>query len=144
MAEFRESIEIAAPPEAVFDYLTTNEGLNAWLGQHADLDAIPGGRFAVDVAGHPVRGEFVSIERPHRVVVSWGFAGSDDLPAGTSTVEFSLTSTADGSRLDLRHFDLPDLEVRGHAHGWANFMPRLAVVASGGDVAPNDWQPLSG
>ena len=51
MAEFRDSIEIEAPPQAVFEYLTTNEGMTAWMGQYADLDPVPGGRFAVDIAG---------------------------------------------------------------------------------------------
>src|SRR5690625_3704860 len=85
MAEFRDSVDTAASPETVFEYLTTNSGLTAWMGQHADLDPTPGGRFAVDIAGYPVRGEFVHVEQPRRVVVSWGFLGSDDLPAGTST-----------------------------------------------------------
>ncbi len=41
MAEFRDSIEIEAPPQAVFEYLTTNEGMTAWMGQYADLDPTP-------------------------------------------------------------------------------------------------------
>ena len=80
MAEFRDSIEIAASPETVFEYLTTNSGMTAWMGQYADLEATAGGRFAVDIAGHPVRGKFLEVSRPYRVVVSWGFAGSVDLP----------------------------------------------------------------
>lgn len=142
MAEFRDSIEIVASPETVFDYLTTNDGMTAWMGQYADLDPRPGGRFAVDIAGHPVRGEYLQVERPHRVVVSWGFEGSDDLPAGASTVEFRLTRTGSGTRVDLCHSDLPDAEVRGHADGWANFLPRLAVVCAGDNPGPDDWRPL--
>lgn len=142
MAEFRDSIDIAAPPETVFDYLTTNSGMAAWMGQYADLDPTPGGRFAVDIAGHPVRGEYLHFEHPYRVVVSWGFPGSDDLPAGASTVEFRLTPIHSGTRVDLRHFGLPDTEVRGHADGWANFLPRLAVAGAGGNAGPDDWQPV--
>lgn len=142
MAEFRDSIDIDASPETVFAYLTTNEGMTAWMGRHADLQPRPGGRFAVDIAGHPVRGEFLHVEPPTRVVVSWGFAGSDDLPAGASTVEFVLTRITGGTRVDLRHSDLPDAEVRGHADGWANFLPRLAVVGEGGDAGRDDWLPL--
>ncbi|WP_375001946.1 SRPBCC domain-containing protein [Aeromicrobium sp. CTD01-1L150] len=142
MAEFRDSISIDASPETVFEYLITNEGMTAWMGQHADLDPTPGGRFAVDIAGHPVRGEYLHVDRPNRVVVSWGFARSAHLPAGASTVEFRLTPTSSGTRVDLCHRDLPDTEVRGHADGWANFLPRLAVVGAGGDAGPDGWQPL--
>lgn len=143
MAEFRDHIEIQARPEAVFEHLVTEEGLTAWMGHRADLDPTPGGRFAVDIAGHPVRGEFLHLEPPHRVVVTWGFAGSEDLPTGASTVEFRLTATASGTRVDLRHSDLPEPEVPGHAHGWANFLPRLAIVGAGGDPGPDPWRPLT-
>lgn len=143
MAEFQDSIEIEAPPQAVFEYLTTNEGMTAWMGQYADLDPTPGGRFAVDIAGYPVRGEYLVVEPFQRVVVSWGFAGSDELPAGTSRVEFLLTPITGGTRVDLRHLDLPESEVRGHAHGWAHFMPRLKVAGAGGDAGPDNWQPLT-
>lgn len=142
MAEFRDSIDIAASPETVFEYLITNEGMTAWMGQWADLDPIPGGRFAVNIAGHPVRGEYLHIDHPNRVVVSWGFAGSDDLPIGASTVEFRLTPNGAGTRVDLCHSDLPDAEVRGHADGWAHFLPRLAVAGVTGDAGADGWHPL--
>ncbi|MFW6599979.1 SRPBCC family protein [Propionibacteriaceae bacterium Y2011] len=144
MAEFRTSIEIEARPETVFDHLVTDDGITAWLGQHADVDARPGGQFAVDIASHPVRGEYVHVERPSRVVVTWGFLGSPDLPAGASTVEFLLTPVAAGTRVDLRHGDLPDDGVEGHAYGWRHFLPRLVIAAPGGDPgADDDWQPLT-
>lgn len=142
MAEFRDVVDIAAPPETVFAYLTTNDGMTAWMGRHADLNPTPGGTFAVNIAGHPVRGEFLHVEPPRRVVVSWGFAGSEDLPPGASTVEFRLTPIRGGTRVHLRHFNLPDTEVRGHADGWANFLPRLATVGACGDAGPDRWKPL--
>ena len=89
MAEYATSIEIDASPETVFEYLTTEAGLTAWMGQHAELDPRPGGDFAVDIAGHAVRGQYLHVEHPTRVVVSWGFADSPDLPAGTSRVSGS-------------------------------------------------------
>nr|WP_306814544.1 SRPBCC domain-containing protein [Actinomyces bowdenii] len=142
VAEFRDSIEIGAPPEAVFEYLTTDGGMTAWMGQHADLDPVPGGRFSVNIAGHPVRGEYLRVERPHLVVVSWGFAGSEVLAPGASRVEFRLTAIDGGTRVDLRHWDLPETQVPGHADGWANFLPRLAIAGAGGDAGPESWQPL--
>lgn len=142
VAEFRDSIDIAASPETVFDYLVTNAGMTAWMGQYADLDPTPGGRFAVDIAGYPVRGEYLEVEHPRRVVVSWGFAGSDLLPAGASRVEFRLTAVGGGTRVDLCHSGLPDTEVRGHAEGWAHFLPRLRTAGGGDDAGTDDWQPL--
>ena len=94
-----------------------------------------------DIAGHPVRGEYLVVDAATRVVVSWGFAGSDELPAGASTVEFVLTPTASGTRVDLLHAGLPDSAVPGHADGWTHFAPRLVIAAAGGDTGPDDWQP---
>ncbi len=144
MPEYATSIEIDASPGTVFDYLTTEAGMTAWMGQHAQLDAYPGGGFAVDIAGYAIRGEYLHVERPTRVVVSWGVAGSVDLPAGASTVEFRLTAIERGTRVDLIHSGLPETELEGHADGWAHFLPRLRVAAPGGDAGPDDWRPING
>lgn len=142
MAEYRTSIEIAAPPERVFDYLVTEDGMTAWMGRHASLSPEPGGRFAVDIAGYAIRGHYLQVERPHRVVVSWGVAASPDLPPGASTVEFRLAPTARGTRVDLVHSGLPDTGLDGHADGWTHFLPRLQTAATGGDAGPDTWRPI--
>ena len=50
------SVRIAAPPEVVFSYFTDPQLMVTWIGQRADLDARPGGRFAVDFAETAARG----------------------------------------------------------------------------------------
>lgn len=142
MAEYATSIEIDAPPTKVFDYLTTEAGMTAWMGQHAELDPQPGGGFAVDIAGYPIRGRYLHVEAPTRVVVSWGVAGSADLPAGASTVEFKLTAIEHGTRVDLIHSGLPETELAGHADGWEHFLPRLCIAAPGGDAGSDHWRPI--
>ena len=130
MPDLTTSIDIEAPPEVVFAHLVTPEGMLAWMGQHAELDARPGGVFAVDIEGTPVRGEYLEVDPPHVVVVSWGVPGNEVLPAGSSRVEFRLTPIATGTRLDLTHTDLPAAEQPKHATGWAHFLPRLANAAT--------------
>jgi uncharacterized protein YndB with AHSA1/START domain len=142
MAEYATSIEIDAPPTRVFDHLVTEDGLTAWMGRHAALTPEAGGDFAVDIAGYAVRGHYLHVERPHRVVVSWGVSGSTDLPPGASTVEFRLTAIAAGTRVDLVHSGLPDVRLDGHADGWTHFLPRLRSVAGGGDAGPDRWRPI--
>lgn len=141
MAEYATSIEIEAEPAEVFDYLVTEAGMTAWMGQHAVLDPRADGGFAVDIAGYAIRGRYLDVDRPRRVVVSWGVAGSTDLPPGSSTVEFRLTPTTSGTRVDLRHSELPDVQVDGHVDGWTHFLPRLRTVAEGGDAGTDDWMP---
>jgi uncharacterized protein YndB with AHSA1/START domain len=142
MADYKTSIEIDATPTDVFDYLVTEAGMTAWMGQHAALDPRPGGEFAVDIAGYAIRGRYLHVERPRRVVVSWGVAGSCDLPPGASTVEFRLTPATRGTRVDLVHSDLPDASLDGHADGWTHFLSRLEIVAAGGDAGRDDWVPI--
>jgi uncharacterized protein YndB with AHSA1/START domain len=126
MAEFTTSIDIEAPPEIVFDHLVTEEGLLAWMGHTAELDATPGGTFAVDIDGNPIRGEFLVVDPHHTVVVSWGLLGSDILPLAKFRVDFRLTHIAAGTRLDLSHTDLPEDQVPPHAEGWPHFLAILA------------------
>ncbi|MFF1878923.1 SRPBCC domain-containing protein [Leifsonia sp. NPDC058230] len=143
MPDYATAIDIRATAEEVFDYLVTSEGLTTWMGEHAVLEPIEGGLFQVDIAGTPIRGRFLEVTRPERVVVSWGVAGSTDLPPGSTTVSFTLTPVENGTRVELLHRDLPNTYADGHAEGWGHFLPRLATAAEG--LAPADdseWVPL--
>lgn len=139
MADYTTSIDIDAPPDVVFRHLVTPEGMVAWMGQHAELDPRPGGGFSVDINGSPVRGNYVEVDPPRRVVVAWGVAGSDIHPPGSSRVEFTLVPVGDGTRLELAHTGLPDEQATGYARGWAHFLGRLQVAGPGGDAGPDPW-----
>lgn len=142
MPDHVSSIDIDAAPEVVFGYLVTEAGMTAWMGQHAELDPRPGGRFEVDIAGSPIRGRYLEVEPPHRVVVSWGVAGSAELPAGSSTVTFTLAPSGSGTRVEVRHEGLPDSMLPGHAYGWNHFLPRLAASSRGEHLGADTWVPL--
>ena len=139
MADYATSIEIDAPPDVVFEHLVVPERMVAWMGQHAELDPRSDGAFSVDINGSPVRGRYLEVDRPRRVVVSWGVAGSDVHPPGSSQVEFPLVPVGGGTRLDLRHTGLPDEQAPGYAEGWEHFAARLQVAAAGGDAGPDPW-----
>ena len=141
MREYSTAIEIEAPPEVVFAYLVTAERMVRWMGQHAELQPLPGGGFAVDINGTLVRGQYLEVDPPRRVVVSWGMAGSADLPPGTSQVEFTLTPTDRGTRLNLVHTGLPDTRAGTHAAGWTHYLARLQVAAAGTDRGADTWTP---
>ena len=136
---YRTSIEIAAPPADVFRFLTRPELIVRWIGNHAVLDPRPDGEFTLDINGVPVRGHYVEIDPPHRVVIAWGHAGSKLLPPGASTVEISLEPSSGGTRLQLEHRDLPIDEARKHAIGWPHFLARLALAGTGQDPGPHPF-----
>ena len=120
------SVLIEAEPDEVFDYFIRAEAMVSWMGQFAHLDPRPGGRLAVDINGSPVRDEFQKLEPPHRLVFTWGFAGSDELPPGASTVEVLLTSDSGETRVEVIHRGLPESKREEHARGWRYFLGRLA------------------
>jgi uncharacterized protein YndB with AHSA1/START domain len=141
--DYRTSVRIAASPSEVFPYLTESDLMVRWMGDRADLDPAPGGGFAVDITGVPIRGKYVTVEPPHRLVFTWGAAGNDVLPAGSSTVEISLQADGDETVVELVHRDLPPDEVPKHRLGWEHFLPRVAMAASGGDPGPDPWAQQS-
>ena len=104
------SVHIDAPPERVYEYFTQPKAIVRWMGEYALLEPEPGGRFTLDVKGAPVRGRFLHLDPPHRLLISWGYAGSERLPPGASTVEVRITAEGTGTRVDLEHRDLPSAE----------------------------------
>jgi uncharacterized protein YndB with AHSA1/START domain len=134
-----ESVHIDAPPDVVYEYFTRPDLLMRWMGERALLEPRPGGRFALEVTGHAVRGAYLELDPPHRLVLSWGYAGSSELPPGASTVEVRFVATGDGTRVELEHRDLPESERAGHAVGWRHYLARLAAK----DPGPDPGMPVS-
>lgn len=124
-----ESVWIDASPERVFPFFTDEARLTQWLGHAAELEPVRGGRFAVDISDRLVRGSYLEIEPPRRVVFSWGDAGSAELPPGASRVEVELETAAGGTRVTLRHHDLAGAVRADHARGWPVKLAALVAAA---------------
>jgi uncharacterized protein YndB with AHSA1/START domain len=88
--QFVTEIDLPASAEEVFRHLTDPAAMIRWMGQHAVLKPVPGGAFEIDINGVPVRGQYLEIDPPRRVLVSWGVAGSPSMPPGATQVEFTL------------------------------------------------------
>jgi len=122
------SVRIAAPPEVVFPYFTDPKLMVTWIGERADLDARPGGTFAVDVGGAAARGSYVAVEPPHRVVFTWGIPEDATLPPGSSTVEVVLVADGGDTIVHLTHRDLPPDREPSHREGWERCVGVLAAA----------------
>ncbi|HUF58455.1 MAG TPA: SRPBCC domain-containing protein [Actinomycetota bacterium] len=124
---------IAATPDEVFTYLTDPEKYTRWKGQQAELDPRPGGRYRVRMGPEAVAlGEYVEVEPPSRVVFTWGWEGSGDVPPGSTTVEITLHADGDGTLLRLRHTGFPsEADADLHREGWQMYVGRLVEVAAG-------------
>jgi uncharacterized protein YndB with AHSA1/START domain len=127
-------VRIAASPETVFDFWIDPEKLVRWMGRTVTVESRAGGAFRIDYNGSDIAsGTIVEIDRPRRLVLSWGWeAPGDPTPPGGSLVEVTFEPDGDGTRLHLRHSGLADEAVQGHAEGWDQFLPGLAEVAGRG------------
>lgn len=129
---------IAAPPSVVYTYLTRSDQWARWQGVSATIESKPGGLFAMAMPnGLNARGQFVELVQDQRVVFTWGWIDHPGLPPGSSTVEIDLAAEGSGTLLTLRHHGLPIDEVPIHVMGWDHYVPRLALVAEGGDPGPD-------
>lgn len=134
---FRESIYIAAEPRVVFDYFTDPAALASWMGDRAVLDPRPGGQFLLYFDDRVVAGRYLAVERPSRLVISWGRRGSRGLPPGLSTLEVTFTAEGPGTRVVIAHSGLPRGERERHALGWRHYLSRLATAGAGGAAPPH-------
>jgi uncharacterized protein YndB with AHSA1/START domain len=132
-------IRIGATPDTVFDFLVDSEKMPIWMGRRAELDPRAGGVVRVEINDQATAsGEFVVVERPKRVVFTWGWEGGEFAPdPGTSTVEITLTADGDVTLVKLVHTDLPEPARDPHAHGWEQYLERLGKAAVGEEPGPD-------
>jgi uncharacterized protein YndB with AHSA1/START domain len=127
---------LPAPPDEVFDMFVRAEDLVRWIGISAELDARPDGVFRFEVVpGEFCEGRYVEIDRPRRVVFTWGWtAPAFGLPPGSSRVEVTLEPHAAGTNLRLVHHGLSSDGRLMHDDGWTNFLGRLRGVFAGDEL----------
>jgi uncharacterized protein YndB with AHSA1/START domain len=126
------SERIRATPDQVFRYLVEPDKLVRWMGVEAQIDPRPGGAFWLDVTGENIAaGNYVEVDPPHRVVFTWGWEGSEEVPPGSSTVAFTLTAEGDETIVELVHSGLPGGQSDEHVRGWTYFVGRLVRAAEG-------------
>ena len=130
---------IAARPSIVFEALTTAEGIRAWFGPDdlpvilAEIDARVGGAYRVrfqthDGQQHEAFGEYLEVDPPRRLVMSWRYAsGGEPEEAGrTSRLEIEVAAFEGGSELTLTHADLRNAASQvSHENGWTGSLAKL-------------------
>jgi uncharacterized protein YndB with AHSA1/START domain len=149
------SAQVPAAPAEVLRYFTDPGRFVRWMGAEARLEPVPGGQFYVRMPdGFRAAGEFVRVDPPHQVVFTWGFAdeqaasktkhqpggaaAADAMPPGSTRVTVTLRPVGGGTRVTLRHDDLPGTRLRdGHQVAWEAYLPRLVIAACGGDPGPD-------
>ena len=124
--------EIPHPPEKIWRALTESNLIQQWLMEN-DFEPAVGHKFNLRMP--PMQGwngvidsEVLAVE-PHQLLsYTWASMGL------ASTVTFTLTPTAGGTRLRMEQSGFPDTNgpnYKGASYGWQGFLGKLEQVVGG-------------
>ena len=143
---YERVLQIDAPPETVWEFLIDPEKVARWKGLPATaFEPHPGGAYRIEIVpGHVASGTFLELDRPNRLVYTWGWEpgadGPNPVPPGSSTVEIELVAENGGTSLRFTHRDLPSAEAAAsHGTGWDHYLERLVIAVVGGDPGRDPW-----
>jgi len=140
IAALRLERTFAATPEKVFDAWTNPEVLRRWWAAQPTWTS-PGCEVDLRVGGHyrlsmrtdegqiyAVGGEYREVDRPHRLVYTWCWEGTDGPdPSHVSLVTVEFRPDAAGTTVVLEHDGLTSEESRArHGDGWIGVLDNLA------------------
>ncbi len=139
-------IEIAAPPDRVFQALTTPAELKRWFtsaecpAKFWEMDPHLGGhyRYATEkgsimvngVSEFECHGEIVEYDPPRVLAYTWLANWHEDITHRT-IVRWELTPTKTGTRVNVKHSGLSDEAVarKDYAGGWPGVLEMLKNFA---------------
>ncbi len=120
-------VTIAAPAAAVWEHLTTADGLMRWVGPEAVAEPVPGGVLEwMHPDGSRMVGRFVELVPHRRIVFTYGWHdGRMGVPTGSTTVEIDLREADGVTTVRLTHHGLPPQVAPDHERGWIYFLALL-------------------
>jgi uncharacterized protein YndB with AHSA1/START domain len=130
------SVEIARPPERVFQALSTREIVEWWVNpgvfdtREWQGDVRVGGRWSASGiargAPYTLQGEFLEVDPPRKLVQTWNRLG---MPGEPSVLTYLLEPITGGTRLTVRHAGIVASEQRqGVSAGWRSSFDRLNEI----------------
>lgn len=145
--ELVSQIDIAAAPERVFQALVDPRQVTQWWGGKGpgqsyqctrfECDLRVGGKWAsFGIAGDggtfEVRGQYLDIDPPRRLVYSWTASWTG---AATTTVRWELEPIAEGTRVTIRHTGLAGHpELAQSYRGWPMILGWLQAFLQTGET----------
>ena len=143
--EITSEIEIAVPPEQVFQALVDPQQVLRWWGQTGvyrctefQADLRPGGKWrsaGIGPEGRPfqVTGEYLEVAPPRLLVHTWVASWTGD---AKTTVRWELKTTATGTLLRLRHSGLSAHPGIGDSYrGWPRMLGWIQALLEKGETA---------
>ena len=114
--------------------------MRRWQAVTARVELRAGGEYRwTIVPGHTAAGTITEVEPGKRLVFSWGWEDSEELPPGASTVTITLEPAEGGTRVRLVHSGLTPEQAASHLEGWDHYAERLVAAATNGDAGLDEW-----
>lgn len=134
------TLELAHPPERVWQALTTAEGLGTWFGNSAVIDLRVGGEAKLTWdSGDAATLTIEKVDPPRAFAYSWGLYGVPEGDPRRTLVEFTLEPTGTGTTLTMVESGFaqhPDAEIHKKAYsantdGWTRELGELVAYLDG-------------
>lgn len=128
MPEVIRTIEIAAPPNALWKWFATQEALRQWWGApDLEIDLVAGGSFSLTGADGETRvsGVVLELDPERRLILSW--LEEDTGWLHPARLLFTLEPTEGGTRVTLQHDGFAGI-------GTANWQSTKSAYERGADA----------
>lgn len=128
------TVWLARGQAAVWEAVTTAEGLASWFGDRAEIDLRPGGVARLKWTDLRSEAELrvERVEPPHVFAFTWPMHGVPTDDPRRSYVEFTLTADGDGTLLTVVETGFAQLDdahhgtaYDGHTEGWGRELGEL-------------------
>ena len=112
MQDFKKYYTLPAPPEEVYMALTVPATIYLWTGDEAEMSTEPGSEFSLWDGS--IVGKNLEFEEGKKIVQQWYF-GEQEEP---SIVTIKLHPLKDGTSIELKHTNIPDVDYEDIVEGW--------------------------
>ncbi|QNF35316.1 SRPBCC domain-containing protein [Adhaeribacter swui] len=112
MKNFKKYYIIPAEPEEIYNALTNPATLQLWTGEKAEMSTEPGSEFSL--WDDSIVGKNLEFETGRKIVQEWYFGEQ----AEPSIVTIILHPHKQGTSVELRHTNIPDLDFEDIVEGW--------------------------
>ena len=127
------SVWINAKIDTVRSYFTDAAKMSAWCGQDAEINAVVGGIYRLDMGlGGWLEGRFTEVEDRR---LGWEIDLPDDQPPSRIVVTF--LEEVGGTRVTVIQTGLPTPFGLIAGRGWDHHLARLSVATTGGHAGPD-------
>jgi activator of HSP90 ATPase len=113
--DFEVSDTLPGTPDAIYEAWMSTEGHTAMTGAEAHIDSSIGGEF--DAWDGYITGRTLALDPGRRIVQSWRTSEFTDAHED-SQIEVLLEPMGEGTRVTIRHTNVPDEQLGYERGGW--------------------------